>query len=128
MNAYGVVILSALLGTRGLIPGVPSVVYPPVPQEGKCHTEKGIPNLHCHLVTTHPSPPAHHCLFLNTKGPFTLRRLIAASPTCRSLRQYVSAATFQAVNMTGIREDKSVIHFINLVKFREMEEQHVCDR
>ena len=31
-------------------------------------------------------------------------------------------ATFQAVNKSGRRKDKSVIPFINLVKFREMEE------
>ena len=46
---------------------------------------------------------------------------IAASATCRLLQRYI-LATFQAVNMTGRREDNSVIPFINLVKFREMEE------
>ena len=34
----------------------------------------------------------------------------------------MSSATFQAVNKSGRREDNSVIPFINLVKFREMEE------
>ena len=34
----------------------------------------------------------------------------------------MSSVTFRAVNMTGRREDNSVIPFINLVKFREMEE------
>ena len=34
----------------------------------------------------------------------------------------VSSATFRAVNKSGRREDNSVIPFINLVKFRAMEE------
>ena len=34
----------------------------------------------------------------------------------------MSSATFRAVNKSGRREDNSVIPFINLVKFREMEE------
>ena len=34
----------------------------------------------------------------------------------------MSSATFRAVNKSGKRENNSVIPFINLVKYREMEE------
>ena len=36
--------------------------------------------------------------------------------------RHVSSATFRAVNKSGRREENSVIPFINLVKFREIEE------
>jgi hypothetical protein len=55
---------------------------------------------------------------------FTLARQqhITTSATCQPPRRYVSSQTFRAVNMTGRRKDNSIIPFINLVKFREMEE------